>query len=121
MHDQRPGRQLSHICSIESERHLGTAIVRLHGEFDLSGEARLQDEVGALLDSEVGTFVLDLRGLTFMDSTGLRVLVSLHRLAAQDGFDFAVLCEDGNVRRVLCETGLDGMLPIVDPSDAVPA
>jgi anti-sigma B factor antagonist len=119
--DGRPGTPLSSECSIEAERHLDTSIVRLHGEFDLAAEKRFTDELGSLLDRPTATLVLDLRGLTFMDSTGLRVLVSLHNQAEQDGFDFAVLCDDGNVRNVLRETRMDRVLPVVDPSGAVAA
>ena len=36
-------------------------------------------------------------------------------------FDFTVLCGNGQVRRVLRESGLDGVLAVVDPSGAVPA
>ena len=67
------------------------------------------------------TFLLDLRGLTFIDSTGLRMLVQLDAVARHDGFDFAVLCGYGQVREVLRATGLDGMLPLFDPDGTVPA
>jgi anti-sigma B factor antagonist len=115
-----PGKPLSSVCSIRTERHLGTAIIRLYGEFDLSSEKRFREELETLLDRETATLVIDLRELTFMDSTGLRAMISLHHLAAEEGFDHAVLCGEGSVRRVLEETGLDEVLPIVDPSDAVP-
>jgi anti-sigma B factor antagonist len=112
---------LSGVCSIETERHLGTSIVRLHGEFDLAAERRFREKLESALDPATATLVLDLRGLTFMDSTGLRMLVSLNNRAEGDGFDFAVLCDDGNVWNVLRETGLDAILPVVDPASAVPA
>jgi anti-sigma B factor antagonist len=121
MRDARPGTQLSNICWIETERHLDSSIVRLHGEFDLAAEKQFVDELGPLLDRGTATLVLDLRGLTFMDSTGLRMLVSLYNRAEEDVIDFAVLCDDGNVRNVLRETGLDGVLPIVHPSAHVAA
>jgi anti-sigma B factor antagonist len=117
---EHSGIPISSICSIRIDRQRGTAIVRLYGEFDLSGEAGFRDELGELLDSEIEALVLDLRGLTFMDSTGLRVLVSVQNLASKDGFDYTVLCGDGLVRRVLHETGLDGVLPLVNPEGAVP-
>jgi anti-sigma B factor antagonist len=113
--------RISRYCSLRCERHLGTTIFRLAGEFDLACDERFQEELGRWLDSEVTTFLLDLRGLEFIDSTGLRMLVQIDTKARQDGFDFALLCGDGQVRRVLRETGLDGMLPLVDPAGAVPA
>jgi anti-anti-sigma factor len=66
--------------------------------------------------------VLDLRGLEFIDSIGLRMVISVDASARSDGFGFAVICnDDGPVRRVLRETGLDAILPVIDPSGAVPA
>jgi anti-sigma B factor antagonist len=115
-----PGTPLSSVCSIEVERHMQTSIVRLHGEFDLGAETRFEEEIASLLDDATATVMVDLRGLTFMDSTGLRALVSLYKRADHGSFDFAILCEDGNVRRVLRETGLDGVLPVIDPAGAVP-
>jgi anti-sigma B factor antagonist len=97
-------------------------VVRLspRGELDMSSVPILEEQLRAALDGGGKRLVVDLRGLEFMDSTGLQVLVQLDELAKHDGFDFAVLCGDGLVRRVLRETGLDGILPVVDPAGVVP-
>jgi anti-sigma B factor antagonist len=120
MIEERPGTPLSSICSARAEQHLDTTIVRLYGEFDLSGEERLNMLLDDLTRTEPATLVVDLRGLAFIDSTGLRVLVSLLNEATREGFDFAILCGEGSVRAVLRETGLDGVLPVIDPAGAVP-
>jgi len=112
--------QLARYCSLRVERQRDTAIVRLAGEFDLSCEQRFQAELESTLDDHVGTFVLDLRGLTFIDSTGLGLLVQIDALARNDGFDFAVVCGNGQVRRVFEQTGLDGVLPLTDHDGEVP-
>ena len=57
----------------------------------------------------------------FMDSAGLMMLVTLSRTTSDDGLSFTVLCGEGHVRRVLRETGLDGVLRVIEPSGAVPA
>ena len=107
---------------MRSERHLGTTIVRLAGEFDLTCTEPFEDEIGRVLDGETRIFILDLRGLEFIDSTGLTKLVELDALARSDGFDFTILCCEGLVRRVLRETGLEGLLPVADPlGGTVPA
>ena len=113
--------RLRDYCSMWQEHHLGTTIIRLVGEFDLACDDRFQEELGRVLDDETETFILDLRGLEFIDSVGLRMLVQIDALARSDGFDFTVLCGDGQVRSVLMQTGLDGVLPLVDPSGVVPA
>jgi anti-anti-sigma factor len=109
------------ICRLEAERRIDTAVIRLHGEFDISCEDAFFEEVGRTLDSETSSLIVDLRGLDFMDSTGLRVLLTLDNLARQDGFEFTVFCGNGIVSRILSETGLDDVLPVVDPSKVVPA
>jgi anti-anti-sigma factor len=113
--------RLSDYCGMRHEQHLGNTIIRLSGEFDLSSEERFQSELGRLLDSETQRLVLDLRGLQFIDSIGLRMLVQIDALAREDRFDFTILCGDGQVRAVLSAAGLDGVLPLIDPSGAVPA
>ena len=65
--------------------------------------------------------VLDLSALTFMDSAGLRMLVTLNMATSKDGLDYTVTCGEGYVRQVLRETGLDGVLPLVDPYGSVHA
>jgi anti-anti-sigma factor len=103
---------------MRSEQQLATTIVRLAGEFDLACEEPFQEEFGLVLDGNVETLVLDLRGLEFMDSTGLRILIQINALARSDGFNFSILCSVP-VRQVLKETGLDGVLPVIDAKTGV--
>jgi anti-sigma B factor antagonist len=100
------------------ERQLSTTIVRLAGEFDLTCEQPFLEQLGHVLDSSAEKLVLDLRGLEFMDSTGLRILIEIDSLADSDGFDFAILCSVP-VRQALRETGLDGVLPVIDAKTGV--
>jgi anti-sigma B factor antagonist len=118
--DHPPIRLANH-CSVRITRYLDTATIWLTGEFDLACEERFRAELGIALDSPVETLVMDLRGLEFIDSTGLRMLLQIDAAAKDDGFDLVILCRNGQVRRVLAESGLDGMLPVVEQSGAVPA
>ena len=121
MEQDRAARRLGQLCSMRIERRLGTMLVRLHGEFDVSCVERFEDELDGALERETEVLILDLRGLQFVDSTGLRMLVTLNRTTNEDGIEYTVLCADeGAVRHVLKETGLDGVLPVVSPSGAVP-
>jgi anti-sigma B factor antagonist/stage II sporulation protein AA (anti-sigma F factor antagonist) len=119
--DDRTAKRLAQLCSMRVEQQLNTVLIRLHGEFDLSCEEPFREELARALDEDTTSLVLDLRALTFMDSVGLRTLVTINRATSDDGLDFTVLCGEGHVRRVLRETGLDGVLPVVDPSGTVPA
>jgi anti-anti-sigma factor len=120
MLQDRPGTPISTVCSVDSERQPGTATIRLYGEFDLSSEEPFQEKLATLLDGDLSTLVLDLRELTFMDSTGLRVLISLKKRADDGAFDYVVLCDNGTVRRLLQVSGMDGVLPVVDSNGPVP-
>jgi anti-sigma B factor antagonist len=119
--DERKAKRLSQLCSMRVERHYDTVLISLHGEFDCSCERAFHEEIGCALDEQASGLVLDLHALRFIDSPGLRMLLTLDGTARDDGLDFTVLCRSGAVRRVLKDTGLDGLLPIVDDAGAVPA
>jgi anti-sigma B factor antagonist len=61
-----------------------------------------------------GEVVLDLSELTFMDSSGIRVLVSSIKLAERNGWRFSIRDElPDHVRRLLDVTGIGPFLPLV--------
>ena len=120
--DERDARRLSQLCSMRVERHFDTVLISLHGDFDRVCERPFGEELGHALDEQATALVLDLHGLKFIDSPGLRMLFALDETARDDGLDFTVLCDgSGGVRHVLRETGLDGVLHLVDDAGAVPA
>jgi anti-anti-sigma factor len=89
-----------------------TVFVRLAGEFDMAAEAQF-DETVARLCADASTVVVDLSGLTFVDSSGLRSLLRVWQRARDDGFDLAVVPGNGQVRRTMELAGVDSVLPIV--------
>ena len=119
--DGRAVKRLAQFCSMRVEQELDTVLIRLHGEFDLTCEEPFREELASALDEDTTSLVLDLCALIFIDSCGLRMLVTLDRATSEDGLDFTVLCGEGNVRQVLRKTGLDGLLRVIGPSGAVPA
>jgi anti-anti-sigma factor len=120
--DERGAKRLSQLCSMRVDRHFDTVLISLHGEFDWLCERPFSEELGGALDEQATALVLDLQALQFIDSPGLRMLLALDGTARDDGLDLTVLCDGrGGVRNVLRETGLDGLLPIVDDAGAVPA
>lgn len=59
------------------ERHGGVSVVRLYGEVDLLTAPRIEEALSeaAVLRDGIPGIVLDLSGVTFMDSTGIGLLV----------------------------------------------
>jgi anti-anti-sigma factor len=62
------------------------------------------------------TVLLDLDELTFMDASGIRVVLSAAHHAAQDGWDFSVTRGSDRVRKLFEIVQLDGELPFEDRS-----
>ena len=53
-----------------------TVLVTLHGELDISTAARLEEDLRRIEADGPALLVIDLSGLEFMDSTGLRLLIA---------------------------------------------
>jgi anti-sigma B factor antagonist len=96
---------------VSVERRAGTAIVQVVGELDLATAPTL---ISALhgLERPCERLVLDVSGLQFIDSTGLRLAVEEYQRAMADGFDFVIAGAAGNILRVLRIAGLDVTLPL---------
>jgi anti-sigma B factor antagonist len=100
---------------LETTRNGPVAVVAPTGELDLSGAAVLQAELDRLADEgELGGVVLDLRGLEFMDSSGLRLVVLADMQAREAGRRFALVRGDETVHRVFEITRMSDRLEFVD-------
>jgi anti-sigma B factor antagonist len=86
------------------------------GELDLATSPELEDRVLAALRAGAGPVVLDLRELTFMDSTGVRTIISAHQVAQETGAELRTVrpALDSVVWRVIEISGVDGALGLVD-------
>jgi anti-sigma B factor antagonist len=84
----------------------GAVVVKLAGELDLYNAHAVREELTRQLERKPSRLVVDLGSLTFIDSTGLGLLIEARsRLENQDAF---VLAAPGlDVRRALEVSGLD--------------
>jgi anti-anti-sigma factor len=99
----------------ETGRDGETVWVRPVGELDLDTAPRLEDELAAVHAAGAARLVLDLRGLTFMDSTGLRLVIRWDGAAREQGFAFSIVPGSDVVQRVIRLTGMDDQLTMADP------
>ncbi len=99
----------------EVARNGTVASVQPLGELDLDSVHRVEAALEALQEEGCAEIVLDLRGLTFMDSTGLRLVIRWDAAARDGGFRFAIVPGDDVVQRVFRLTGMDGELKLADP------
>ncbi|HEX8101247.1 MAG TPA: STAS domain-containing protein [Solirubrobacteraceae bacterium] len=91
----------------------GQAVLEFEGDLDVLGIAEAREAVRRAQDG-ASTVVLDLRGLRFMDSSGLRVVLEAHRRAAAEAGRLLIAPGDGAVRRVLDLSGVAGLVELVD-------
>jgi anti-anti-sigma factor len=103
--------------AIHVERDHREAHVRLVGELDIATTPSAEAEVKRLEQDGAPVIVLDLRGLTFMDSTGLRLLVAADARARETGHQLTIIRGPEAVHRVLEITGLDAKLNVVAAPD----
>lgn len=89
-------------------------VLRLAGELDLAGVDLFERMVETELGAGPGTVALDLRELTFMDSSGLRALVMADRRVKGAGGHLVVVRPAGSVERVLALTDVSERLELVD-------
>jgi anti-sigma B factor antagonist len=92
--------------------HVGGAEVwAVEGEIDIATKARLQTVLDAVPRSDA-PLVLDLAGVTFMDSTGISAMLAIDRAARESGRRLAIVCPEGPVRLILAVTGVEDELPL---------
>jgi anti-anti-sigma factor len=83
-----------------------SARIALHGEFDIESADAATRALHELLDRRPDAVVLDLSGLDFIDSTGVKFLVDARDRAHELGVDLSLIYGGDPVRRVLMVSGV---------------
>ena len=89
----------------------------LRGELDLSTVDKVERELRRIEAGGAALLVLDLSQLTFLDSTGLRLIVSADQRARKSGRRLGIVRGPPTVQRVFSITNLDVRLEMVDRAD----
>ena len=101
------------------ENDVGVVVVR--GEVDLATVSPLRDAIAEHLASGCTHLLLDLTGVTFIDSTGLGVLVGTSKKARGLGGSLRVVCQNPRILRLLAITGLTKTLAVHEDQDTARA
>src|SRR5581483_9035098 len=101
--------------SIDEERSGDGHRLVLDGELDLAAAYDLETALSRLCD-DGGPVELDLRGVTFMDSMGMRSLLTARDMCSEAGSNLSVLAGEGQ-RKMLEVTGLIEVLPLQGAGD----
>jgi anti-sigma B factor antagonist len=104
---------VSDLFSVSSERTGdGLGIVAVSGEVDIFTSPRFKECMLELLDAGLNRLVIDLSGVTFIDSTALGVLIGGVRRVNTAGGAMTLVVTSRAVERVLSITGLDRVFTI---------
>ncbi len=95
----------------------GRTVLEVAGDIDLSTSPRLRARVIEIILVEHHWLVVDLTAVSFLDSTGLGVLVGAQRRMRNVGGVLTLVVPPSQVRELFHVTELDRVLTIVDCID----
>ncbi len=98
----------------ETERDRDRAVLRLIGDLAMETEAEVRSAFVALLDQGLTAIVVDMRGVAFLDSSGMGFLAFAERMAAMHGMSLVVAGLRAEPRKALETAGLAGLFVIED-------
>ena len=99
---------------LATEEHDGTVTIALKGELDLFSAKKLEAELERVEAQEPALIVLDLRELAFIDSSGLRVVLTADLRARERERRVVLVRAPEGVQRIFHIAGLDARLEMVD-------
>jgi anti-sigma B factor antagonist len=102
------------ILDVDTEERDELVRIALRGELDLSTVGKVESELDLAEARRPQLIVLDMSGLTFLDSTGLRLVVTADERARGDGRRLVIVRGPDTVNRVFTITRLGERLEIID-------
>ncbi len=106
------------ILEVDTAERDGAVCVVLRGELDLATADEVEDALHRAERDEPSVVVIDLSGLTFLDSTGLRTIVTADQRARRNDRRLVVVKGPDTVHRVFTITRLDERLEMVDDAES---
>ncbi len=100
----------SGLLSIGVERSREQLVLVISGELDLAGAPLLQEHLLEAAKADASEVVVDLKHTTYIDSTGLDVLVSAHNRLATSGRELIIRSSTPRSLRLFEITGLSSVL-----------
>ena len=95
----------------------GVEVVRVRGEADLHTAPTLRNALNEAVERAPKAIVVDLTGVTFIDSMMLGVLLSASRRARPEGIELRIIVDDPHIRRIFELTLLDQVMQLYPSLD----
>ena len=112
--DEPPGEQLATELEIVSQPGFDRARIRLNGELDFGSAPAFAARLAELEAGDPELLEIDLRGLSFMDSSGLAELFGANRRARERGGRVVIVKDQGRIERVLSIARVEDVIDVVD-------
>jgi anti-sigma B factor antagonist len=94
-----------------------SGVVAVAGEIDLATVGPFRQAISDLVNGGLVHLVIDLSAVTFIDSTGLGVLVGARKRVRDGGGSLRLVCTHHRVLRLLAVTGLAQAMPVHASTD----
>jgi anti-sigma B factor antagonist len=107
---------MSQPFEIAVEEHEEFVLVGLVGEVDMAAFGAVESTL-LPLEKRFPSVIIDLRGVSFLDSMGLRAIISADARAREEDFALKIVRGPEQVQKLLYLTGLDKILPLIDASE----
>lgn len=98
--------------SVTSREAGGRTVIEVRGEIDVYTAPLLREEISTLVDADHTTIVVDLTQVSFMDSTGLGVLVGALKKVRTLGGDLSLVINEEKILKVFRITALTQVFSI---------
>lgn len=103
---------------IDSSVEAGVASIQLAGELDLASAPQLEESLRGVETQRPSRIVIDLGGLAFIDSTGLRLLLQANARSVERECELVLRPGDESIQRVFDLTGAVEVLRFEGPAPA---
>lgn len=97
---------------VSMTRRPGVDVVTARGELDITSAVKLRHVLFDAVLCAQNAVVVDLTGVTFLDSTGIGTLIAGRRWTTSRGARFVVVCDDGPALKVLKMVKLNVVMQI---------
>ena len=99
----------------EIQKKDGALIVKVYGEFDLHAADYARKDIDKYIKSEgIKHVIFDLEGLTFIDSSGLGVILGRYRKVSENGGQVAISAAPQTILKVMEISGLTRLISFYD-------
>jgi anti-sigma B factor antagonist len=99
----------------------GSTLVGLRGELDVSTTPKVEQALRQLEEEGVPAIIIDLRGLTFLDSSGLRLILDADGRARRENRRLLVVRGTPEVQRVFRVTLTDARIEFIEDPAVIEA